>query len=410
MGKKLLPQIRFKGFDDEWEKTELGSFAQKIKRVVPSSSAPVMMISAQDGFIKQSERYSFDNAGQSLSRYIELHKNELAYNHGASKIRPYGSCYALRNPKARIPYVYHCFSIKENLPSFVSLTLNTESIQKQLRKLVTSGARMDGLLNISFEQYCSIDLTMPAIKEQIKLNDYFARLDVCANSIKRKIEHLKNLKATMLVKMFPQGDSLVPEIRFKGFGGDWKVTSLGNLANRITRKNVSNQSNLPLTISAQYGLIPQLDFFSNRIASRDVSNYYLIKKGEFAYNKSSSDGYPYGAVKRLENYEMGVLSTLYIVFAINDIIDSDYLTSFYDTCIWHKDVSMVAAEGARNHGLLNIAASDFFKTNVVFPTDILEQKMIGKFFNSLDIQLHLYEKKLEQIKNLKSTFLQKMFV
>jgi type I restriction enzyme S subunit len=95
------------------------------------------------------------------------------------------------------------------------------------------------------------------------------------------------------------------------------MLTLNDISERITRKNTNNESSLPLTVSAQYGLINQNDFFNSRIASKDVSGYYLIKNGEFAYNKSSSDGYPFGAVKRLDRYKMGVLSTLYIIFALN---------------------------------------------------------------------------------------------
>lgn len=90
----------------------------------------------------------------------------------------------------------------------------------------------------------------------------------------------------------------------------WEQRKLGELVDRVVRKNTNNESTLPLTISAQYGLVDQITYFNNRVASRDVSNYYLVLNGEFAYNKSTSDGYPFGAVKRLDLYEKGVLSRL----------------------------------------------------------------------------------------------------
>ena len=132
--------------------------------------------------------------------------------------------------------------------------------------------------------------------------------------------------------------------------------------------------------------VDQITYFNNRVASRDVSNYYLVLNGEFAYNKSTSDGYPFGAVKRLDLYEKGVLSTLYIVFAPKkeQQIDSDYLTVFFDTDRWHKGVAERAAEGARNHGLLNISAEDFFDIDLSVPKDIVEQKQIGAFIRQLD--------------------------
>ena len=165
------------------------------------------------------------------------------------------------------------------------------------------------------------------------------------------------------------------------------------MTTRVVRKNQNLESTLPLTISSQYGLVDQITYFNNRVASRDVSNYYLMKKGEFAYNKSYSDGFPFGAVKRLDRYEMGVLSTLYILFTIkSDIIDSDYLVSYYDTDNWHKEVAVRAAEGARNHGLLNISADDFFDTELKFPKDLAEQAQIGQLFAALDNLITLHQR------------------
>lgn len=166
------------------------------------------------------------------------------------------------------------------------------------------------------------------------------------------------------------------------------------MVERVTRKNENLESELPLTISAQYGLIDQNEFFDKRIASRDVSGYYLLKKGEFAYNKSTSSDAPWGAVKRLDRYEMGVLSTLYIVFALKEDgnIDSDFLVSYYDTDCWHKGVQAIAAEGARNHGLLNITPADYFETVLTVPSNVKEQHQIGTFFAKLDSLITLHQR------------------
>ena len=164
---------------------------------------------------------------------------------------------------------------------------------------------------------------------------------------------------------------------------------------RIVRKNENLESTLPLTISAQYGLIDQNEFFDKRIASKDVSGYYLVRNGEFAYNKSTSSDAPWGAIKRLDRYESGVLSTLYIVFKILDEreIDSDYLVTYYSTDLWHKGVQAIAAEGARNHGLLNIAPADFFETDLMLPPNIAEQHKIGAYFKHLDHLITLHHRK-----------------
>lgn len=202
-----------------------------------------------------------------------------------------------------------------------------------------------------------------------------------------------------------------PKIRFKGYQEDWEQRKLGDLVNRVTRKNQDLVSELPLTISAQYGLIDQNEFFDKRVASKDVSGYYLIENGEFAYNKSTSTDAPWGAIKRLDRYENGVLSTLYIVFGIkeNNPVDSDFLVSYYNTNLWHKGIHEIAAEGARNHGLLNIAPADFFETKLMIPQDIEEQKKIGKYFEELERLITLHQRKCEEMKTLKKYMLQKMF-
>ena len=188
--------------------------------------------------------------------------------------------------------------------------------------------------------------------------------------------------------------SNTPQIRFAGFTDAWEQRKLSDMVERVTRKNENLESELPLTISAQYGLIDQNEFFDKRIASRDVSGYYLLKKGEFAYNKSTSSDAPWGAVKRLDRYEMGVLSTLYIVFALKEDgnIDSDFLVSYYDTDCWHKGVQAIAAEGARNHGLLNITPADYFETVLTVPSDVKEQHQIGTFFAKLDTLITLHQR------------------
>jgi type I restriction enzyme S subunit len=202
-----------------------------------------------------------------------------------------------------------------------------------------------------------------------------------------------------------------PAIRFRGFTDSWEQRKLGEIVERVVRKNTNNESTLPLTISAQYGLVDQITYFNNRVASRDVSNYYLVLNGEFAYNKSTSDGFPFGAVKRLDLYPMGVLSTLYIVFSIQEKerTESDYLSVFFDTDRWHRGVAERAAEGARNHGLLNITAEDFFDIDLFLPPKKQEQEKIGSFFRALDNLITLHQRKHEKLVSIKKALLEKMF-
>ena len=148
---------------------------------------------------------------------------------------------------------------------------------------------------------------------------------------------------------------------------------------------------MPLTVSAEYGLVDQITFFNNRVANQNIEGYYLLFKGVFAYNKSTSATALWGAVKRLDNYESGVLSTLYIVFK-PPLVSSEYLLRYYETCYWHPEMQKIAAEGARNHGLLNIAPADFFKSVLPVPSEIEEQEAIGNCLNKVSMLITLHQR------------------
>ena len=202
-----------------------------------------------------------------------------------------------------------------------------------------------------------------------------------------------------------------PNIRFKGFTDDWEQRKLGEICERVTRKNKNGESDLPLTIASQYGLIDQRDFFNKVVAAKDMSNYYLLKKGEFAYNKSYSNGFDYGSIKRLNAYEQGCLSTLYICFGItSDDVESDYLECYFDTLKWYEDVSQICAEGARNHGLLNVDTKAFFdEVTIEMPSSKEEQRKISAYLNNLDNLITLHQRKCDDTKKIKKYLLSKMF-
>ena len=252
--------------------------------------------------------------------------------------------------------------------------------QSDIESLLVGGSRA----KLNAETLMSIEFKLPCLQEQYRIGEYLTQLD-----------HLITLHQRECISFTGRADRLILTANKKRTTSSWEQRKLGELVDRVVRKNINNESTLPLTISAQYGLVDQITYFNNRVASRDVSNYYLVLNGEFAYNKSTSDGYPFGAVKRLDLYEKGVLSTLYIVFAPKkeQQIDSDYLTVFFDTDRWHKGVAERAAEGARNHGLLNISAEDFFDIDLSVPKDIVEQKQIGAFIRQLDNLITLHQRK-----------------
>ena len=238
--KSDAPAIRFKGFSDAWEQRKLGDVVKEITRNDPESEAPIMMITANNGFIEQSERYAFNNAGESLKKYILLKKGELAYNHGASKLRPYGSCFALTTAEnARIPFVYHCFSAENQNAEFMSIELNGAEIENQLRKIVSSGARMDGLLNISFDEYTSVSVILPGTEEQDRIADFFRHLD-----------NLITLHQRECISFTARAGRLILTANKKRNTSSWEQRKLGEIGSvsmcrRIFKEQTSETGDIP---------------------------------------------------------------------------------------------------------------------------------------------------------------------
>ena len=223
----------------------------------------------------------------------------------------------------------------------------------------------------------------PDLHEQKKIGKFLSLLDERIATQNKIIEDLKKLKSAIIEKVYCTPNQKEPNCRFADYSVPFVTYRMLDFCERVTRKNKANQCKLVLTIAAQYGLVDQASFFNKPIASENLTGYYLIHKGEFAYNKSYSNGYAWGTVKRLDKYTCGVLSTLYICFKPNNkLVDSDYLSYYFDSSKWHRGVSNIAGEGARNHGLLNISVDDYFNTEHCFPS-IEEQKHIAQMLNAI---------------------------
>ena len=399
--KSDAPAIRFKGFSDAWEQRKLGDVVKEITRNDPESEAPIMMITANNGFIEQSERYAFNNAGESLKKYILLKKGELAYNHGASKLRPYGSCFALTTAEnARIPFVYHCFSAENENAEFMSIELNGAEIENQLRKIVSSGARMDGLLNISFDEYTSVSVLLPGTEEQDRIADFFRHLDNLITLHQRKFEKLTNVKKSMLEKMFPQNGSSYPEIRFKGFTDPWEQRKLGEIGSvsmcrRIFKEQTSETGDIPFYKIGTFGAEPDA-FISRELFEEYKSKYPYPKKGDILISASGSIG---RTVEFAGNNEYFQDSNI-VWLSHDERLSNSFLKCFYSVVKW------AGIEGSTIKRLYN----DNILNTVICMPSVPEQEHIGLFFENLDNLITLHQRELEKLQNIKKSMLEKMFV
>ena len=199
-----------------------------------------------------------------------------------------------------------------------------------------------------------------------------------------------------------------PKLRFPGFDEPWKTERLSDFADRVTRKNNRNQTDLPLTISSKDGLVDQVSYFNKTVASKDMSGYYLLLNGEYAYNKSYSVGYDFGSIKRLDRYPMGALSTLYICFALKKY-DSNFIKAYFDSLKWYREIYMISAEGARNHGLLNVPTDEFFETKHYLPQNLNEQRKIAAFIIALKRRIDAQQSLVDNLKKYKRGLLSNLF-
>lgn len=215
--------------------------------------------------------------------------------------------------------------------------------------------------------------------------------------IKTRIEQIKRGEVPQGYKKTKVG--IVPS--------EWKESHLKSKFNRLKRKNAEGNTNV-LTISAQHGLINQNDFFNKEIASEDKTNYYLLHNGDFAYNKSYSNGYPYGAIKKLTRYNKGVVSPLYICFSPTEENKCpDYYEHYFEAGYLNKEIKAFAQEGARNHGLLNIAVDDFFNSYIVSPS-FPEQQKISDILTTQDKVIELKEKLIAEKQQQKKWLMQNL--
>jgi type I restriction enzyme S subunit len=271
--------------------------------------------------------------------------------------------------------------------------------------------------NLSLASIRQMPIPLPSLPEQEAIAEVLECWDKAIRGYERKIETKRNIKKGLMQrlltgKMRLPGFATTESTEGHGKGKDgipegWKDVRLGEVCRRVTLKNKGDCSNL-LTISGPMGLVNQEEYFKRRIAAKDTSGYYLLKRGQYAYNRSTCNGYPYGAIKRLNAYETGVVSTLYLCFEPKSgAVDSDFLQFYFEGGCLNRELYKIVAEGARSHGLLNVAATDFLKTKLSLPKHT-EQQAIATVLSSADTEITALERKLGTLREQKRFLLNNM--
>ena len=349
-----------------------------------------MMLSAASGFIMQSEKYSRENAGQSLKKYILLKKGELAYNHGASKYKPFGCCFELKEEEARIPYVYHCFAVKENNDkSYIARLLNNQKIDQQLKRLISSSVRMDGLLNISYEEYTGIDLYLPSLPEQQKIADFLSLVDQRIEKQRQLVESLKKYKRGYFQRIISSLE-----------------TSSFELKNIVDEYNAKSkiQNEFPILSSTLSGIKLQNDYFNKQAASETTIGYKIVPFGYFTYRSMSDTG---EFRFNLQNIiEKGIVSPAYPVFKVKEEYNAEFVEYILNETDNIKSQLLIKKEGGTRYAL---SFSKFQTLKIDLPIKNAQDKTVSqlRFINKV---LTNEERILSNLQKLKNGLLQQMFI
>ena len=352
-----------------WEQRKLGEVCSRVQGNDGRMDLPILTISAANGWMKQEDRFSGNIAGREQKNYTLLQKGELSYNHGNSKLAKYGTVFSLQSyEEALVPRVYHSFKVEMGNADFLEYYFATKLPDKELGRLISSGARMDGLLNIGYDEFMGIRMMFPSTKEQDRIADYLRNLDHLITLHQRK--HLDLLKIRK---------------------NTWEQRKLSEIAIRVTEKNKNNEFTEPFTNSAELGIISQKEYFEREIVNdENLDGYYIVRKDDFVYNPRISGTAPVGPINRNRLERNGVMSPLYTVFRVHDIADL-YLEYYFKTTNWHRFMKLNGDSGAR-FDRFTISSTQFMEMPIPYP-EVEEQKKIGAYFEHIDHLITLHQQK-----------------
>ena len=392
------PKIRFKGYTDAWEQRKLGDIAERVQGNDGRMDLDTLTISAGNGWMKQEDRFSANIAGKEQKNYTLLKKGELSYNHGNSKLAKYGTVFELREcEEALVPRVYHSFRMKSDADAgFVEYMFATKLPDRELGKLISSGARMDGLLNIGYDEFMSIKINVPSLEEQRKIKGALRQVDHLITLHQRKCEETKKLKKYMLQKMFPKDGECVPEIRFSGFTDAWEQRKFGDMTIRESKTDVSS----PDMPCVEYeDVIVEEGLLNKDLSLKEAEKKGIIFDGsQVLYGKLR----PYLHNWLNPDFTGVAVGDWWVLKPIN--MSKNFIYRLIQTQQF-DDVANLSAGSKMPRADWNLVS----ETEFSIPVSIEEQELIGRYFEGVDNLITLHQRKCEELQNMKKFMLQNMF-
>ena len=402
--KKKVPELRFKGFTDDWEERKLGQYTKlitkgttpkdktgigdvnfvKVENITNGKIYPINKIkqNEHDNYLKRSRLEEKDilfSIAGTLGRTAIVNKSILPANTNQALA------------------IIRGYDFDTN---FLITSLAGNVVKEYIQRNPTVGAQP----NLSLEQVGNLLVNTPNAEEQQKIGAFFQSIDDTIALHQRKLDMLKEQKKGYLQKMFPKNGAKVPELRFAGFADDWEERKLGDYIIQYSEKTKQNNQ-YPVFTSSRNGLFFQKDYYKgNQIASEDNTGYNIVPRGYFTYRHMSDDLVFKFNINDLADY--GIVSTLYPVFTTNEQLDSKYLQYQLNEGSEFRRFSLLQKQGgSRTYMYLNK-----LQNMILTIPKLEEQQKIGSFFKQLDDTIALHQRKLDLLKEQKKGYLQKMFV
>ena len=403
-GLEKRPKLRFPGFDEPWQTTLLSSvFAKNTQKNTDGRITNVICNSAKQGLIPQREYFDKDIANSdNTSGYYIIEENDFVYNPRKSSDAPYGPISSYKYTEAGIVSpLYLCFRAKKEInPLFFEWYFRSSVWHRYVYMFGDSGARHDRV-SIKDDVFFAMPINLPSAQEQEHIAAFLDRLDQKIEKQRTLVENLKKYKRGVIQYIFRQ----LPTQNSAG----WTCVRLGDIFKKVSRRNTDGVIKNVITNSAEYGLIPQRDFFDKDIAvDGNTANYYIIKNGDFVYNPRKSNSAPYGPFNRYTLSEQGIISPLYTCLVPQADISPSYLAWYFKSDAWYRYIYDNGSQGVR-HDRVSMTDDLLMGIPVMYPGHA-KQILYANILDKVEARLQATKKTLDLLCKMRDGYMKQLFI
>ena len=403
-GLEKRPKLRFPGFDEPWEHKELLHYLVENtdrNKQLKFGKENVLSVSGEYGIVNQIAFQGRSFAGESVADYHVVETDDIVYTKSPLKANPYGIIKVNNGVPGIVSTLYAVYHpLKTVVPRFVDFYFSNDlRLNKFLKPLVNIGAKHDMKVNNTFVLTGMV--VFPPLREQQKIVDFLTILDRRIDVQRKKVEALKKYKRGVMQRIFRQ----LPSQN----GAEWACVRLGDIFKKVSRRNADGVIKNVITNSAEYGLIPQRDFFDKDIAvDGNTANYYVIENGDFVYNPRKSNSAPYGPFNRYTLSEQGIISPLYTCLVLQADISPSYLAWYFKSDAWYRYIYDNGSQGVR-HDRVSMTDDLLMGIPVMYPSHE-KQLLYADILDVVEARLQATKKTLDLLSKTRNGYMKQLFI